>query len=281
MMLTASWAAARMAGLELQAETMLPAFRQFSLGSNANSIIIGFGYTDLCFFGEQWTKRAYYGVVIGSLGEHSTSAKIPWSYLFLPSVLFLVFITPWRFLRQLQPEETQSPGTFREFLQGVRCRRLWLAFASFTGTLTGFALFFGVSACVLTLLARWGFQVSLYHPNVLRMEVDLGARGSALDAICMAVKIDWSGFASAPFQIVWSWGGIELERWRQMRALRVDLRMALVVFFVLFATLLMTVRRHRIAERRSLGGQCKACGYNLTGNVTGVCPECGAGFRPT
>ena len=28
--------------------------------------------------------------------------------------------------------------------------------------------------------------------------------------------------------------------------------------------------RHRIAV-----GQCPACGYDLTGNVSGVCPECG------
>jgi len=27
--------------------------------------------------------------------------------------------------------------------------------------------------------------------------------------------------------------------------------------------------------RRRMQGQCLACGYNLTGNVSGVCPECG------
>jgi len=26
---------------------------------------------------------------------------------------------------------------------------------------------------------------------------------------------------------------------------------------------------------RSLDGCCKKCGYNLTGNVSGICPECG------
>lgn len=25
---------------------------------------------------------------------------------------------------------------------------------------------------------------------------------------------------------------------------------------------------------------CIACGYNLTGNVGGVCPECGTAIRP-
>jgi hypothetical protein len=28
-------------------------------------------------------------------------------------------------------------------------------------------------------------------------------------------------------------------------------------------------------QLRLLGGGCRACGYNLTGNVSGVCPECG------
>ena len=29
-------------------------------------------------------------------------------------------------------------------------------------------------------------------------------------------------------------------------------------------------------RRRRKRGECVACGYNLTGNVSGVCPECGA-----
>jgi hypothetical protein len=28
-------------------------------------------------------------------------------------------------------------------------------------------------------------------------------------------------------------------------------------------------------RRRRMRGLCKSCGYNLTGNVSGVCPECG------
>jgi hypothetical protein len=29
--------------------------------------------------------------------------------------------------------------------------------------------------------------------------------------------------------------------------------------------------------RKRLYGRCRKCGYNLTGNVSGVCPECGRG----
>ncbi len=31
--------------------------------------------------------------------------------------------------------------------------------------------------------------------------------------------------------------------------------------------------------RRKRGGFCQHCGYDLTGNVSGVCPECGQGIR--
>jgi predicted RNA-binding Zn-ribbon protein involved in translation (DUF1610 family) len=32
--------------------------------------------------------------------------------------------------------------------------------------------------------------------------------------------------------------------------------------------------------RRRRRGECLDCGYNLTGNVSGVCPECGTAIRP-
>ena len=39
--------------------------------------------------------------------------------------------------------------------------------------------------------------------------------------------------------------------------------------------LALRVRRTRRLRRRRKLGLCLACGYNLTGNVSGVCPECG------
>jgi hypothetical protein len=33
--------------------------------------------------------------------------------------------------------------------------------------------------------------------------------------------------------------------------------------------------RSRSRRRRLAAGRCVSCGYNLTGNVSGVCPECG------
>ena len=34
-------------------------------------------------------------------------------------------------------------------------------------------------------------------------------------------------------------------------------------------------RPRNLCVRRQLNGQCATCGYDLTGNVSGVCPECG------
>ena len=42
--------------------------------------------------------------------------------------------------------------------------------------------------------------------------------------------------------------------------------------------LLRIERRYWLSWRQ---GKCPACGYNLTGNTSGVCPECGLRFRET
>ena len=34
-------------------------------------------------------------------------------------------------------------------------------------------------------------------------------------------------------------------------------------------------RPHELRRRRRAMGLCVQCGYDLTGNVSGVCPECG------
>ena len=46
-----------------------------------------------------------------------------------------------------------------------------------------------------------------------------------------------------------------------------------IPFVALIApTLILWVVDHR---RRPLPGHCRKCNYNLTGNTSGVCPECG------
>ena len=43
----------------------------------------------------------------------------------------------------------------------------------------------------------------------------------------------------------------------------------------LIATLWFTLRQLRKVSRRRQEGRCVKCDYDLTGNTTGVCPECG------
>jgi hypothetical protein len=51
----------------------------------------------------------------------------------------------------------------------------------------------------------------------------------------------------------------------------------LVVAFALFAIypVIAFIRGPLRRRRRQRKGLCVRCGYNLTGNVSGVCPECG------
>lgn len=48
----------------------------------------------------------------------------------------------------------------------------------------------------------------------------------------------------------------------------------LAVFFVLLAFLTEGIRR-AIVRRRVAWTRCGECSYNLTGNISGICPECG------
>ena len=53
--------------------------------------------------------------------------------------------------------------------------------------------------------------------------------------------------------------------------------------FVLAALLTLSAWRREIYNRLSTRippGHCQACGYNLTGNVSGRCPECGEACKP-
>lgn len=45
--------------------------------------------------------------------------------------------------------------------------------------------------------------------------------------------------------------------------------------FLLYVTALPRRIMRERRRRRLAGGQCLICGYDLTGNVSGVCPECG------
>jgi hypothetical protein len=72
------------------------------------------------------------------------------------------------------------------------------------------------------------------------------------------------------------------EVWEQLfggaRVRRDGLAIDLVVWTAgvyCLLTLLRAWRTRAEHRRRRQAGRCAKCGYDLTGNVTGVCPECG------
>ena len=50
--------------------------------------------------------------------------------------------------------------------------------------------------------------------------------------------------------------------------------MILPLWIPIVLCLVVAALAHRRA-RKPAPGACRKCGYDLTGNVTGVCPECG------
>lgn len=50
---------------------------------------------------------------------------------------------------------------------------------------------------------------------------------------------------------------------------------AAILALVAVACWCMSVFTIRVRRRRALPGACRRCGYNLAGNVSGRCPECG------
>ena len=61
----------------------------------------------------------------------------------------------------------------------------------------------------------------------------------------------------------------------QYKGLRVPFWLLLLTVMIPLA---LCIRRDRRSSPTS--GHCPACGYNLTGNLSGICPECGEPCKP-
>jgi hypothetical protein len=79
-------------------------------------------------------------------------------------------------------------------------------------------------------------------------------------------------------------GGVAGFEWIGVN-FRTDYLCALLIPFWAVALLAFTVSvwtwlAYRRRRDRDRPGHCNACGYDLKGNVSGVCPECGAAIPP-
>ncbi len=70
----------------------------------------------------------------------------------------------------------------------------------------------------------------------------------------------------------WPWFTLDPTYW----TVHIPLWMPTVVFVFLFPYVYLPLHRMRKRRRKGL---CLKCGYDLTGNVSGVCPECGTEIK--
>jgi len=157
--------------------------------------------------------------------------------------------------------------------RGIASRRAW----------RWWCRWLGVTACIL-IAALWvvsgwwnfGWQTTIngWITPVLRLS-------------CGQIWIDWPQpnaiiaghegfFVSPPYQAFamnWRlWPTYADSGWT--RSITIPLVLPLL------AILLVSWRLGVIEERRGCSGRCMQCGYDLTGNVTGLCPECGTATNP-
>jgi hypothetical protein len=98
-----------------------------------------------------------------------------------------------------------------------------------------------------------------------------------LDVTAYAGHMSIGGQTDTPGDVYFRFLGIEYVRSHHTYSPMWDMSAPLWPL-VLVTALLPASRwwRWRKSIRRQATGGCHACGYNLTGNVSGTCPECGS-----
>ncbi len=150
-------------------------------------------------------------------------------------------------------------------------RRWWVALAGTALVLVAIALSFR------WIVGWWdpGYRVYVYFQHgMLGCNPYWAPSGTPLDTL------PWYGAfhayhppAYVPWQMLPSIDFSVPSQWR----VRVPLHLSLLVLLpvVAYPLLPRTIRRYRLKR-----GLCVGCGYDLTGNITGVCPECGVPIDP-
>jgi len=119
---------------------------------------------------------------------------------------------------------------------------------------------------------RWGLiHTKQTRPAVIAKTGTTLASGRVVSLRCGCV-IYHADRPLDPRRGWWTIWSRESPKWRPVMQLGFIL-VPLWIPFLLFA--IPTVYLWWIDRRRIPPGHCQKCGYNLTGNVSGVCPECG------
>ena len=144
----------------------------------------------------------------------------------------------------------------------------------------------GAGACLL-IIAAWAFSI-VWCVNVWSKTI----AGVLVDG-----EVQVFGFTSFP-KVMPTWTiqrvsdlrpqsgrsrhGLTFGQWnsRGGRASVQQWRFVVPLWYLLVLAVIPTVYLFRRAGKFVLPDHCRACGYNLTGNVSGICPECGTGCPP-
>jgi hypothetical protein len=90
--------------------------------------------------------------------------------------------------------------------------------------------------------------------------------------------VGWQVQKRSSWHICWRFFkgvGWDMNRWRPVRFWYIGIPLWIPFLIVVAPTaFLFWLDRHRIPSNC-----CQTCGYNLTGNVSGICPECGNVIR--
>ena len=130
--------------------------------------------------------------------------------------------------------------------------------AAFVITLLGIAVSLGVWSMVWIWSSRPLTVITLQDGCI-----HLFQRPLVFDGL----EFTWAFFEPPSFASSWQW----LVTWEKSRFYVI----VPLYPFALIAALVTIICWHHIPP-----GHCQKCGYNLTGNMSGICPECGTPCKP-
>ena len=129
----------------------------------------------------------------------------------------------------------------------------------------------------LLLTGHWGIILALLGamivPHAPVLVFHTASKELYLTSEAFVFAWDGAGSVSPTARVVVSTKGWHSQRYPSIYE-ECFVNFATVPIWVLFALVSIPVIV-RNTRKRHLAGHCKSCNYNLTGNVSGICPECG------
>jgi hypothetical protein len=126
---------------------------------------------------------------------------------------------------------------------------------------------------------QWGWIVDSWHGRIsLSRWSDVEARSDDAERSSRPTGFYWDHETVTPPRYGEPWFGF--ERWSSSddQGVLIKCPIWLPAPLVLLLPCISVYRRFK-SRRRLTNGSCTTCGYELTGNTSGVCPECGTAIE--